>query len=131
MYLKEFKQIYLSHSRRTKTRERIRRWNHSGAEKNVQCLSVFLELGIKDSVCVRVRVPVYVFLIERNAFEFDNLIKSFSKHRFIVAAAAACNKSSHKNDIFHSYKKLEKTKRTVVPVCLNVKSEANGEKCFR
>lgn len=35
-----------------------------------------LELGIKDCVSVRVNK----FLIERNAFEFDNLMKSHSMH---------------------------------------------------
>lgn len=61
---------------------------------------------------------VCIFLIERNAFDFDNLIKSYSKHSSIVVTA--CNKRSYKKSVFCMKKKawkMEKnSKRQKVPV---------------
>lgn len=54
---------------------------------------------------------VCIFLIERNAFDFDNLIKSYSKHSSIVVAA--CNKRSYEKSVFCMKKKHERWRKIV------------------
>lgn len=65
-------------------------------------------------------------MIERNAFEFDNLIKSHPEHSYILDA---CNKSSHKNYIFLFFlRKAWKDDVNSCVLCMNVQSEANEKR---